>query len=199
MTNSRNFNELRKRLSELRKHLLPKTFSPTGDYTDRQIDRARGYRLLAHAEIEAYLEDFARETVIKRVSDWKAKSLPNIVVIALCAYHASLSKDEKRNTSELSSIIDKAVETYIRNLKSNHDIREENLRNIIQPVGLLMSDLDPTWIINLDEFGKLRGDVAHQSNKTTGRLNPEDEYQRVSQIIQGLRALDQKLYEICNQ
>ena len=62
-----------------------------------------------------------------------------------------------------------------------------------------MSDLDPTWIINLDEFGKLRGDVAHQSNKTTGRLNPEDEYQRVSQIIQGLRALDQKLYEICNQ
>ena len=37
--------------------MLPEKFSPTGDYSDRQLDRARGFRLLAHAEIEAFLED----------------------------------------------------------------------------------------------------------------------------------------------
>ena len=44
MSVSARFKQLRTRLAELREHLLPKSFSLTGDYTDRELDRARGYR-----------------------------------------------------------------------------------------------------------------------------------------------------------
>lgn len=61
MAPSKRFIELKGRLVELRQNLLPVKFSATGDYTDIQMDHARGYRLLAHAEIESYLEDVSRE------------------------------------------------------------------------------------------------------------------------------------------
>jgi hypothetical protein len=74
---SARFKEMRSRLKELRKHMLPTTFSPTGNYTERQQDHARGYRLLAHAEIEAYLEDVSRATVTEAIRRWKNEGQPS--------------------------------------------------------------------------------------------------------------------------
>ena len=82
---SNRFKELRSRLRELRLHLLPASFSPTGDYTDRQQDRARGYRLLVHAEIESYLEDVSRETVTQAIRDWKKSNKPSNIIVSFLA------------------------------------------------------------------------------------------------------------------
>ena len=66
---------LRSRIRELRNHFLPKLFDPTGSYSARQLDRARAFRLLAHAEIEWYLELVSSETANKAYEAWKVRGV----------------------------------------------------------------------------------------------------------------------------
>lgn len=211
MALSKRFSELRKRLSELRKHMLPTKFSPTGSYTDRQQDRARGYRLLAHAEIESYLEDIVRAIVTDKISAWKNGRAPsNLLLAFLACYHSGwseydeehklriieLARARKKINDTVEEIIDQAQAQFIQQLKNNHGVREKNLKMLVLPTGVDIEDLDNTWISNLDDFGKRRGDVAHHTKTTIGSINPEDEYNRVETLIKGLRDLDNKLKEV---
>ena len=70
MAHSARFRELRARIRELRKHFLPRRFDDTGSYSARQFDRARAFRLLAHAEIESYLEDVAFDAANNAFRVW---------------------------------------------------------------------------------------------------------------------------------
>lgn len=211
MPNTKRFNELTKRISELRRHMLPRRFSPTGTYTGCTQDRARGYRLLVHAEIEAYLEDMAKDVVIDRIREWKTHRTPSLLLLAfLACFHSGwvpyddshniklieLAKSRRRVKDTIEEVVDLAQSQFVQRLKDNHGVREENLRTLILPTGIELDELDPTWIADLDDFGKQRGDVAHQSKGTTGSINPEDEYTRVENIMKGLSELDEKLSEI---
>ena len=80
---------LQSRLSELRKNMLPATFSPTGDYSARQLDRSRGYRMLVHAEIEAFLEDVTFAAARKGVSEWvQTKKVSDCLFCLMVNYHS---------------------------------------------------------------------------------------------------------------
>jgi len=81
-------------------------------------------------------------------------------------------------------------------LKQNHGVREKNLKSLILPTGLDLTQLNSTWITNLDDFGKLRGEIAHQTVGATTAINPQDEYKRVVDLLQGIKDLDQKLLNI---
>lgn len=77
MASSDRFIILQERLEELRGHLLPAEFSPIGEYDPVQLDMAKGYRLLTHAEFESYLEDVSADTVNYALRQWgKIKPLP---------------------------------------------------------------------------------------------------------------------------
>lgn len=208
MALSKRFRELQKRLSELRRNMLPERFSPTGLYTDRQQDRARGYRLLVHAEIESYLEDIVRVVITDKIRAWKNGRVPsNLLLAFLACYHSGwneydeeqkvriieLARARKKITDTVEEIINQAQAQFIQQLKNNHGVREKNLKMLVLPTGIDPGDLDNTWISNLDDFGKRRGDVAHRTKTTTGSINPEDEYNRVETLIKGLKDLDNKL------
>jgi hypothetical protein len=205
MANSRRFKELSKRLKELRNHLLPLKFSKTGDYTDRQIDRTRGYRLLVHAEFEAFLEDSCRDLILKKISDWQRNNKPSTLIIAfLACYHSGWGVDNSLDEVDLinaakgrTKVKDTAKEAiniaqtqYIQKIKDNNGIKEKNFKTMVLPTGVEIDELDQTWLTNLDQFGKLRGDVAHQAKKTQGMINPEDELKSVNELLKGLKRLD---------
>lgn len=211
MANSQRFKELKKRLKELRTHLLPTTFSKTGVYTDRQIDRARGYRLLVHAEFEAFLEDSCRELIVKKCSQWVNDKKPSNLIIALLAcYHSGWGIDNSAEEIDFinaakgrikvkdaaKEAIDIALKQYIQKLKDNNGIKEKNFKTMVLPTGVEVDELDQTWITNLDQFGKLRGDVAHQSKKTQGQINPADEFKSVQELLKGIKKLDELFEEI---
>lgn len=211
MAQSERFHELSRRLSELRRHMLPSKFSATGSYTPREEDRARGYRLLAHAEIESYLEDQARTVVTERIRAWKSSRTPsNLLLAFLACYHSGwvdhdeenniriikMSKSRKQIKEAISEIIDQAQTQFIQNLQSNHGVREKNLKMLVLPTGVDLNDLDATWVADLDDFGKQRGEVAHNTKMTTGGINPQDEYNRVKSLLIGLKDLDKKLNQI---
>jgi uncharacterized protein YjbJ (UPF0337 family) len=208
---SNRFKELRSRLRELRLHLLPADFSPTGDYTDRQQDRARGYRLLVHAEIESYLEDVSRETVTQAIRDWKTSKKPsNIIVSFLAAYHSSwsvtdeikneeliqIAKSRKNAKDSVVEVIDMAQRQFTKKLKENNGIKDKNLKTLVLPTGIDIGSLDQTWLTNIDSFGTKRGEVAHKAKRTQGTINPKDEFESVQALLNGIKDLDRKIVQL---
>lgn len=197
------FRELLARLTELRKHFLPSKFSPTGTYRERNYDRARAYRLLVHAEIEHYLERIAERAVLDCIKNWRAdKTASDIIICLLASYHSGWGDDSENSealpiTSKnnikagVDKVIQNTLDQYMHILRTNHGIREENLKNIFIPIGIRFVDLDPTWLIDITSFGKDRGEVAHRSNKAQQAIDPKTEYERVKVLIIGLGELDQ--------
>ena len=72
-------------LRALRKHFLPPQFSVTGTYNPRWHNLAAGYRLLAHAEIEACLEAIATAASARCVHEWKYKHRIGLTTVSLIA------------------------------------------------------------------------------------------------------------------
>lgn len=207
------FKELSTRLLELRKHFLPTKFSPIGDYTDRQLDRARGYRLLVHAEIEAYLEDVAKEVVTNAIKKWKKdRKASSLLVAFLASYHSSwnvsddisnhqiiqLANARVKVKDSVNEVIDIAQKQFIKIVKDNHGIKEKNFKSLILPTGIDIDELDNTWLTDLDSFGSLRGEIAHNTKRATGQINPLDEYNKVLSLLAGLKELDRHILKIQN-
>lgn len=208
---SARYKDLRSRLRELRAHMLPSKFSPIGNYTERQLDRARGYRLLVHAEIESYLEDISRESVTNAIKVWKSNQKPSITIISfLASYHSSwniddetshdeiikIAKSRKNMNESVNEIVDLAQTQFTRRIKENHGIKDKNFKTLILPTGIDFSKLDQTWLTNLDNFGSKRGDVAHKSKTAHDTINPKDEYELVKKLLAGLLDLDREIIKI---
>jgi hypothetical protein len=189
MPRSARYRLLEKRLTQLRARMLPAKFSPTGVYSDRQLDWVRGYRVLVHAEIEAYLEDSVRQVATQVFEAWMNDKKPHHTIICLLAFckvtgktHPSASTYVGEARANLKLIID-----------ANHGIKEENLVKFLPPIGIDCSTLDQTWLSTMTSFGKRRGEVAHTSVKTHQPIDPLSEYQTVGLLLVGLRELDEKL------
>lgn len=105
----------------------------------------------------------------------------------------------RKNKDSVEKIIDLAQSQFSQKVRDNHGIKEKNFKTLILPTGIDLCDIDGTWLTNLDDFGKLRGEVAHSTKRATGQINPQDEYQRVNLLLDGLKQLDQKLSEIQRQ
>jgi hypothetical protein len=181
--------------------MLPAQFDPTGSYSDRQFDRARGFRLLAHAEIEACIEDLATSTATAAYSSWFIDRQPRQCLLALLAYYEgalfkmpSEISTNRASESPLRVRVKAAKDHYVNWATSqNHGIREENILRLLLPVGILESDLDPAWLQLVDAFGTDRGATAHQARRTQHPPDPATELQTVRGIARGLRTIDERL------
>lgn len=204
MARSIRLQELEARLSELRRHLLPRALSSTGQYSDRVYDRARAYRLLAHAEVEACIEDLASGVVNTAFNHWFLDRRPRACLISLLAYHKSgfaavpddiSSTPSGASTTPLRDRLDEARNQFIHYVREeNHGIREKHVLRLLLPTGILESDLSSGWLQTIDSFGDLRGTTAHTAaSKTQQPPDPGGELQTVRTIVKGLRPIDLKL------
>jgi hypothetical protein len=193
------FRELERRLKKLRNRFLPAEFSPTGDYSELQLDRARGYRLLAHAEIEAFLEEKCKNAANSTLTQFRADGRPKLMLLNILSFHLTqkpqLSEQQikdifARRTKHSETAATHAVTAYNYVLVTNNGIKEANLLRMILPLGLNPADIDPTWVNTLDTFGSNRGQVAHTSIKTQQQIDPQNELKTMEQILMGLEKLD---------
>lgn len=200
---SAKYRQLTRRLNKLRKHFLPR-ISNTGDYTELELDRVRGYRLLVHAEIESYLEDRARFIANESVKRWCADGKPKAVVLALLSFHLKQErlshqdlKDEYSGSkARVREAIRAANQAYNQVLSQNNGVREDSILKILLPIGMQPSDLDQTWLNTIDSFGAARGQVAHTSIRTQQPPDPLTEFNTVEQILAGLARIDAALSKI---
>jgi hypothetical protein len=165
-----------------------------------------GFRLLVHAEIEHYIEqrvgDIAKMARDRYSLDGKART----IILALLAYYDGKWPETVESISV--AIEPKAMATIHKRIgrahdvfrhmvfKENNGIKERNILRLLLPVGILIDDLDSTWLNTLNSFGASRGNTAHLSAKTQQPIDPKTEIQTVEQILQGLERVDARLSDL---
>lgn len=208
MAASHEFQQLDGNIKRLRRSLLPKSFNILGTYQQRSLDRALAFRVLSHAEFEHYLEERARTIAMTAVERWRNSKEIGTVLLCLVAFTEShekipdtLAPDQENRAQKwqerlrLDARVNRAHSQYIGRLKKNHGIKEINVLQILLPIGLSSASLDPLWVAEMNSFGESRGSAAHTSI-VNHMINPRDELQTVTHLLQGLRDLDQKLEEL---
>jgi hypothetical protein len=199
---SKRFRILEQELKKLRKYFLPRQFDPQGNYSERQIALATAYRVLAHAEIEAYLEDRVLEIHNYAMRIWKQNKRVTKTLTCLFAFLNSKSDifsdlsnldqgsseqipqkklkfDEKRK---------KVSEFFHTSVQKNHGVRIKNILSLLLPIGIDIEELDEIWLQEMNNFGKKRGDFAHQSasNYKTNQLpDPKSELEMINRLVYG--------------
>lgn len=195
-------------LKLLQAHLLPRAFEPTGLYDDahKVSTRALAYRVLAHAELEAYFEDRVIEIASKARLAWDHGSVSRVALCLLAfsgkdmgpppATLEAPNENKRKLWPQLVDVHERFVPAvssfhhFVRN--ENHGIKEKNLMALLLPIGLDPKKLDPSFLADIESFGALRGTAAHSSNNKTATqgVDPEQELKRVDALLDGVLALD---------
>ena len=87
---ARDLRTLERAIKSLRQQFLPKAFDPTNTYKNGRVvqARTRAFLVLAHAEFESYIEDWARELVTKAYAVWKKTGRVVAPLDSLLASHS---------------------------------------------------------------------------------------------------------------
>jgi hypothetical protein len=206
MPKSARFRTLTKELTRLKNQFLPK-INPIGLYSDRQLSRTLAYRVLAHAEMESYLEDRAWEVVQDAKRVWDNTGKTRLTLVSLVAFSGQMmekppdtltpSKGKKSvplDKLKTSKTIDLAINSFKWVIDNNHGIKETNILALLLPIGIDSDDLDPVWLATMNTFGENRGVVAHTSATSYRTIQPPDpasEINMVKQITQELLKVDE--------
>lgn len=193
--------ELKASIPKLRRHLLPRTFDPTGTYRNfNQVHlRSAAFRLLCHAEIEVYIESICERLTKEALGLWSNKQLASMPLISMLGFsgiNVEFPTESKfrsdRSSIEISNKIKSAHNRARTTLNRNNGIREYNVLQLLLSAGLSTSDLNQTLLDDLNNFGAARGNVAHTSSfSLTKLLDPESEFKQVSQLVTDLGPVDQ--------
>lgn len=199
MANSPSHQRLVQAIERLRLVLLPDTFDPTGSYIDSQGTslRAVSFRVLAHAEIEAYIEDIALELLETAWKAWKDRGVPSLTAMSLLAFsgreHTLPPSAASTPNADLDACncMQKAQGVWRDAHRKNHGLKEENVLRLFLPLGVQANAIDTMLLADLSSFGTERGAVAHSATtRITQYVDPETEYKKISQLVQDLTSLD---------
>lgn len=206
MPESDKFITLKTQLDRLKDEFLPE-ISPTGSYSESQLSRTAAYRVLAHAEIEFYLEERAWEVVQNAKTLWAKSGKNTRTLICLLGFSGLTmdkppdtltpqkgSKTVKEEKIKISKKIDLAVESFKRVISQNHGVKEDHILSLLLPIGIDSDDLDPAWLATMNTFGEKRGLVAHKSATsymTIQTPDPANELNTVNQITDELLRIDE--------
>lgn len=191
MANSRRFRELESRIDTITKHLLPKT-KIRGNYTKEEQDKIKSYLLLIHAEIESFFEDRVHHKINLAFKNWRTKRQRSMILLSVMAFRdEEISYKPFKNYKDIESRLDKALNSFNHYIKvKNHGIKEENILNLLLPLGIEENQIDSTWLATMESFGGLRGRIAHSSAKIKLTLDPVTEQSTVNLIMTEIKKLD---------
>ena len=185
MVKSKRLNQLLSRIKFLETRILPAE-RIDGNYTKVESDLIKSYLLLVHAEIEAYFEDKAKEKAQKALLKWKVERKKSNCLIAIMAYAGNdltYEKLPKENSNNLEFRVNKAVSHFLSLLNKNNGVKQNDILNVMIPIGIELSEFDETWLNIMDAFGMARGNIAHNSLKVQNQLDRNTEKSRINNFI----------------
>jgi hypothetical protein len=188
---------LKRRLDKLRRHLLfflpPPPMSKTA-YTDQELDLTSAYIVLAHAEIESFLEELVLRKAHRAVQQFDATQRVTPILRKLVAYYVA---QKRRSWGEVSlptpPTVDAAYISFQGHVTNNNGIRRKDIEKLLYPLGVLESSLNQTWLAQMDSFGFNRGGWAHKTNAALNPPDPTTELSTVNQLLQQLLNVDRIL------
>jgi len=204
MAGSKRLKDLNREINRLRNQFLPDPFDPLGNYADTQRVQAytRAFLVLSHAEIESYLEEWAKDIARSAEKLWDASAkmttpfsfLLGTLAERILVPNTLREPGAKDTPKRLAEGATKFFQKYYKQIKDNNGIKEQNVLNLFGPLGIPATALGSTLLPNLDTLGATRGTHAHQSAKAVvSVLDPETEYKRVTALLSDLVLFDEWL------
>lgn len=191
MAGSTRYNALLSRIGQLKISLLPKT-KVSGNYTVREQDFTKSFRLLVHAEIESYFEERALDIAAKALKKWVDNEKASLPLLALSCFTPGVTGQSKNVLTKVHLI----MSVYKTLVKRNNGIKDENLTSMLVPIGFKESDFDTTWLSTVNSWAVLRGEIAHTTFKVHQPIDPVTEVKTVNLILTGIKDLDLLLNEL---
>ncbi|MFN0243472.1 MAG: HEPN domain-containing protein [Planctomycetota bacterium] len=161
----------------------------------------RAFLVLSHAEIESYLEDWAKDVARACEAVWTKSGRPTKpLAFLLATYVERISVPQKLGKEDgpqkLAHATKQLFQAYYELIKANHGIKEQNVMALFFPLGIPASAFGSTLLPNLDSLGALRGTHAHLSAQAVASvLDPETQFNKITAIVGDLKTLDAWLVE----
>jgi hypothetical protein len=169
---SANYQILARRIGVLKRQYLP-PIKNNGLYSSAQQDQMRALRLLAHAEIENYLEESSLQLLTDLEQELRSPRA---------------GRPTERIWAERVVTLQRAAIT------NNNGVTAASILSLFANFGLTKEVLDkasPLLLDRMSDFGRQRGDVAHQSAlKAKLLLNRIREEKFIDEILGHCKKLD---------
>ena len=208
-TRSQEFGHLESRHRELvAKYLQPTIDAEKNALENREalpatdFDQLASFRLLMHAELEGYFERKASRALAELQAEFdkdkvRTRDFAALVSLFLFAVPADASSGSQGSKShpepmwtpdgkgEFKNSAQRALGQAREFIKTNNGIKEASVYVLSALQGHFPDELDDVLVTTLNEFGKLRGDVAHDSWKHNTRTfqSAEIEKKQVETIL----------------
>jgi hypothetical protein len=191
------FRQLSRDLRRISGELLPPV-NPLVRYSDGEVLRMFSFRLLAHAEVEGFLESLAEEMVVSLSVKNDMNTLRPIVRERIL-HHYLLTKGYPPRTLvdlPLGSESQKAIRGVLNNtqndVEKNNGASEKDVLKLFLPLGVPIAFFDRDWLRSMNDLARARGEVAHNPWSTSvaaQQPSPQDERRRLVRPLWGLKRL----------
>jgi hypothetical protein len=170
-----------------------------GDYSREDHALALGFRAIASAHIEDYVEkrcsDVARQGANRFLS-----SQPTRTGRAILTWYGTRKTQRWPIPLKESECVpdrlrvEQALKAYLDSVKNTHGMSGKDARELVVPLGVQEPDLDDLLFSRMDDYAWERQRAVHISvNRVKSMTEPIAEWNEVSDIMTGLSALDDAL------
>lgn len=189
MATSTRYHTLQNRINDLKLRFLQ--FDNLDSFLVENQDKLMSFRLLVHAEIEFFFEEYARSIITHLQTQWvtRRKILPSLHYLFLY----SPSKYDSNNFITISDRVNNCCSSYISKIDNNHGIKQNNIISLFVPLGVTQTYLDNAWLATMSTFGSRRGSYAHKSISVQTQIDKSTELNELRNVMDGIKKMDTKL------
>lgn len=156
------------------------------------LDKLAAFRLLAHAEIEEFIETKAKTALRDKIqkirgADFKTREHPEIFAISnILSFQ--LPTEHPFDKQKFLASIELLIKAAEKTITENNGIKESSFQKLSIFCGKMIDEIDEPLAASLSSYGKNRGDVAHKSTlRVTTLLAPSIEAKSAIDIVAGLK------------
>ncbi len=189
MALSARYQTLNTRIEALKVRFLQ--FQNLDSFQIENQDKLMSFRLLTHAEIEFFFEEYARTIITTFLTSWttRGQMLPGLRYLFLY----SPSKYDSNNFMNIADRVRNCCVYFSARIDNNHGIKQGNIISLFVPLGVTQTYLDNAWLATMDTFGSRRGSYAHKSFSVQVQIDKATELNELKNVLEGIKKLDSKL------
>ena len=155
------------------------------------------YLFLVHAEFESYIETIVLNKIEKDLSDFMTKNKLTMAV-ACCASYSDIPHHPSQDINSLAknsfkTILNENVALFREAVKLNNGIKQNNIVPLLAKVGFNFDAVDHTEFLEVDNFGQVRGDIAHKSIGIRTPITISDEELRIQRLLKVFSDIDKNI------
>lgn len=195
-TYSEAYKGLFKRVVEIKQNLLDFPGDFLSCQTVKKQDCIKAFKILVHAEMEYYFEQQSQKVLSLAKDRFEQnKHLSNVLLTMLV--YSNLPYAANQKDDEIDARIKRIFEDTNFSYSKNHGIKSDNLAQMFHQIGLPIRKKYSILCAELESYGTVRGELAHQSAYAiTRRFYKNYEVEQISRVLNEISLLDNDIEQL---